>query len=228
MITIKVGPKTTFADLKDLGLELLGKDRLTHFRYIIGNYWEERKTGLNTENLFKEMLRLFKKKKIVKKLMDDGREEAIKHLINQDIDHILNVWCRKVYRILARGDDGVLWDQSITCERASIAIEEDSECQVIFEGKTYTCLVEGRRAIVGLIQNDYENTKVDSKTNIRSDFFTRRKLKVYNNFVGKTFWRTIGRITSVTVDLEDKGSVDKKDLFGQDTTIRRRRRKKTG
>jgi len=225
MKTIRVNSKTRIDDIKTLGLRLLGKETLEEINFLIGNYWEQRRSGLDTDTLFVEMVRLFKKKKLVKKMINDNREEAIKKLIEMDIKVILDRWCRQVRYILARSDDGNLVEQSITCESASVSIEEDSECKVMFKGREYDCLVEGRRAIVGKLKNEYETVKVDKETKERSDWFTRRKLRIFNNFVGRTFWRTIGRTSSNTVELSEKASLDKPDLFAEQTPIRRRRRK---
>ena len=170
MRTIKLNAGVKRDSLKNLGLRLLGSDRVEHFKFVIGNYWEERKTGLDTDILFMEMVRLFKKKKLVKKMINEGREQAIRYLIDQDINLILNRWCRQVYYVLSRGDDGNLLDQKLTCEKASIVIEEDSTCQVIFKGQEYECLVEGRRAIVGLVKNEYQTTRVDKDAGTVTDF----------------------------------------------------------
>jgi hypothetical protein len=78
------------------------------------------------------------------------------------------------------------------------------------------------------LKNEYETVKVDKDTNLQSEYFTRRKLRIFNNFVGKTFWRTIGRSSSRTVELAEKDSLDKVDLYGQQIPIRRRRRKSVG
>lgn len=228
MKTVKVNSKTRIDDIKTLGLRLLGKDTLEEITFILGNYWEQRKSGLDTDTLFIEMVRLFKKKKLVKKMINDNREEAIKKMIEMDIKVILDRWCRQVRYILARSDNGDLVEQSITCESASVSIEEDSECKVVFKGKAYDCMVEGRRAIIGKLKNEYETVKVDKDTNLQSEYFTRRKLRIFNNFVGKTFWRTIGRSSSRTVELAEKDSLDKVDLYGQQIPIRRRRRKSVG
>ena len=204
MITITVNEETNFDDLRQLGENLLGKDRVLHFKHIIGNYWEEKLTGLDTETLFREMVRIFKKKKFVKKLMDDGRDKAVKSMIEQDIKNILYVWSRKMYRLLSHSDKGILFTQNITCEKASIIIEEDSSCTVIFKGREYQSEVEGRRAINGLVINNYKWVSEDKEIGTKIDMHTRRKLKVYNNFVGKTFWRTVGRTASSHVELGEK------------------------
>lgn len=220
MITIKVDKETTWDELANLGESLLGKDRVLHFKHIIGNYWEQKITGLDTETLFREMVRIFKKKKVVKKLMDDGRDNAVKRLIEQDIKNILYVWGRKMYRILSRNEAGVLFTQSVTCEKASIIIEEDSSCTVMFKGREYQCEVDGRRAINGVVINNYQWVKADENGLNKADMHTMRKLRVYNNFVGKTFWRTVGRTYSSHVELGEKHP--ERD---EESPVKRRRKK---
>lgn len=190
MIRLIIDNNTNKEYIDDIGLKLLGEDRILHFTHIIGNYWEERKIGLDTQSLFREMLRLFKKKKIVKQLMNDGRDKAVRYLIKKDIETILSVFNKKARRLVAINPyNKELYLQTVCCEKSSVIIEEDSECVVKFKGETYENIVEGRRAIIGQFTSSYDDGE---------DFPTIKTLRVYNSFTRKTFWRTTGRTSVVT------------------------------
>jgi hypothetical protein len=213
MITVEINDKNSFEYIRDpkrIGIELLGQDRILHFKHIVGNYWEQRKSGLDTETLFKEMLRLFKKKKLVKQLINDGRDKSIQYIIDEDLKIIFNTFCKKAFRLIARNPDTKeVYNQILCCQNADVVIEEDSACVVSFKGHTYESLVEGRRAILGQLSSQYVTNSID-QNGVLNVFSTLRKLLVYNNFTRKTFWRTTGRLSSISV--EDCDAVKNKSM----------------
>lgn len=206
MIKVDVDSSTSLDIMDNIGILLLGNDRVRDIHFHIGNYWEQRKSGLDPVALFREMKRIFKKKKKVKELMNCSRDEAVRHMIEKDIENILNVWNKKIRRLLVFKKGGVLEEQSLFCEDASIVIEEDSNCTVIFKGEEFNSLVDGRRSIVGRCSCLYERQTVD-KEGEESVELVRRKMKVFNNFTRRTFWRTTGKWHTVVekeVDEKDK------------------------
>lgn len=209
MASVTITPKTTHRVLANLGEKLLGKTMVDDFIFRIGNYWDERRSGLNTEVLFKEMLRIFKKKKVVKELMQESREEAIKRMVNQDVRNIFNLWQWKVMRLVVRDVDHVPVNQVLTLNSASLLFEEDSTCEVLFKNDRFESLVEGRRAIVGKCSSLYNRQYTDDRGVFHNEDVTR-KLSVYNNFTRKTFWRTTGKTHQI---VEDLLKPDQKELF---------------
>ena len=95
MISVKVSKGTNREVIGNLGKHLLGPDRLRDISFHIGNYWDSRRSGLDTETLFREMLRIFKKKKLVKEMMNSSRDEAIQRMVERDVENVLHIWHNK-------------------------------------------------------------------------------------------------------------------------------------
>jgi hypothetical protein len=216
MASVTITPKTTHRVLANLGEKLLGKTMVDDFVFRIGNYWDERRGGLNTEVLFKEMLRIFRKKKVVKELMKESREEAIKRMVNQDVYNIFNLWQSKVMRLIVRDVNHIPLDQVLTCEKSGLLFEEDSTCEVLFKNDRFESLVEGRRAIIGKCSSLYNRQYTDDRGVFHNEDVTRR-LSVYNNFTRKTFWRTTGKTHTIVKDLLNpdgkKRKANRRELF---------------
>ena len=201
MAIVKIDSKTSMKIYSNLGERLLGKTVVEDFKDRIGRYWDERRGGLNTEILFKEMLRIFRKKKVVRELMKESREEAIKRLVDQDIRNIFNLWQTKTMRLIVRDVNNEVIPQTIECYSSGLLFEEDSSCEVLFKNDRFESLVEGRRAIVGKCFSNYNRTYTDSDGVFHNED-VKRYLVVYNNFTRKTFWRTTGKTHTIVKDLQ--------------------------
>jgi hypothetical protein len=224
MIHIKINKKTNRDQIASLGRDLLGEDRVRDITFHIGNYWDMRRSGLDTETLFREMLRIFKKKKLVKEMMNCSRDEAIQRMVERDVENVLHTWQRKCVRLLVRDANFDLVTQVLSCDTASLKIEEDSECKVVFRDDVFESTVEGRRSIVGKLRSEFVRKYVNDMNEAITENVTR-KLIVFNNFTRKTFWRTTGKVHTI-VELEEKDGVkvtkakkqrrgkQQKDLFG--------------
>lgn len=210
MISIKVSKSTNREVISNLGKNLLGPDRLRDIAFHIGNYWDGRRNGLDTETLFREMLRIFKKKKLVKEMMNCSRDEAIQRMVERDVENVLNIWHYKCLKLLARNESHELIPQTLICDDAFLKIEEDSECKVMFRDDIFESTVEGRRSIVGKVKNEYIRKYINVRNEEVTESVTRR-MKIYNNFTRKTFWRTTGKMRQIVEDItEGKEVVDKK------------------
>jgi uncharacterized protein YbjQ (UPF0145 family) len=202
MISVKVSKGTNREVIGNLGKHLLGPDRLRDISFHIGNYWDSRRSGLDTETLFREMLRIFKKKKLVKEMMNSSRDEAIQRMVERDVENVLHIWHNKCLKLLARNESYELISQTLTCDDALLKIEEDSECRVIFRDDIFESTVEGRRSIVGKLRNEYIRKYINDQNEPIEESVTRR-MKIYNNFTRKTFWRTTGKVRQIVEDITE-------------------------
>jgi hypothetical protein len=161
-------------------VKIVGKENVEHLRWVIGNYWEQKIAQLDTDKLFQELRILFKSKRKAKRTMNETRDEIAARVIDHDWNKIWGVFCKKIDRAIWRHvkTKNVL-SQTVHLRLADLVVEENSTCEVQFDGKGYTVDVEGRRSVVGQLTAIYGDRV--------------RIMNIKNRFVGRTFWQCQGR-----------------------------------
>jgi hypothetical protein len=163
-----------------LFVKIVGKANVEHLQWVIGNYWEQKISRLDTDALYEELRILFHSKRRAKRTMNETRDEIASRVIECDWGRIWKTFKQKVERCLWKHPKTKgLVAQTIQLHGADLVIEENSTCEVHFEGKGYTVDIEGRRSIVGNL------------TSVNRD--KTRVMNVKNRFVGRTFWQCQGR-----------------------------------
>lgn len=161
-------------------VKIVGKANVEHLKFVIGNYWEQKLAALDTDALFNELRILFKSKRKAKRTMNETRDEIAARVIDRDWHNIWTTFCKKIDRTIWRHvKTKKVLAQTIRLHMADLVIEENSTCEVQFDGKGYTVDVEGRRSVVGQL------------TSINGDRV--RVMNIKNRFVGRTFWQCQGR-----------------------------------
>lgn len=171
-------PKTALTE--SVFIKIVGKANVEHLRWVIGNYWEQKISRLDTDTLFNELRILFHSKRKAKRTMNETREEIASRVIDCDWDRIWRTFKRKIERcIWVHPKTKAVVQQTVHLHMADLVIEENSTCEVQFEGKGYTVEIEGRRSVIGHL------------TAVNKD--KTRVMHVKNRFVGRTFWQCQGR-----------------------------------
>ncbi len=163
-----------------LFVKIVGKENAEHLKWVIGNYWEQKLAALDTDALFTELRILFKSKRKAKRTMIETRDEVAARVIDHDWHRIWATFCKKIDRTIWRDAKTTKTQaQVIRLHMADLVIEENSTCEVQFNGTGYTVDVEGRRSVIGHL------------TSVRGDRV--RVMNIKNRFVGRTFWQCQGR-----------------------------------
>lgn len=164
-------------------IKVVGKANVEHLKWVIGNYWEQKITRLDTDKLFTEMRILFRSKRRAKRVMNETRDEIAVRSLEWDWNRIWHTFTKKLERAVWRNlKTRDVLSQTVQLTLADLVIEENSTCQVEFKGQGYTVEVEGRRSIVG----QFVATK-------RTKGRAVRIMNIRNRFVGRTFWQCQGR-----------------------------------
>lgn len=161
-------------------VKIVGQQNTEHLKFVIGNYWEEKLAKLDTEKLFNELRILFRSKRKAKRTMNETREEIAARVIERDWYNIWTTFCKKIDRTIWRHPKTkAVLVQTVQLHMADLVIEENSTCDVQFDGHQYSVDVEGRRSVVGQL------------TAVNGDRV--RIMNIKNRFVGRTFWQCQGR-----------------------------------
>ncbi len=161
-------------------VKVVGAANVEHLKFVIGNYWEQKLAALDTEKLFDELRILFHSKRKAKRVMNETRDEIAARVIEHDWHNIWMTFCRKIDRCIWRHiKTKNVVAQVIRLHMADLVIEENSTCEVQFNGQGYTVDVEGRRSVIGQLIAVHGDRK--------------RIMNIKNRFVGRTFWQCQGR-----------------------------------
>jgi hypothetical protein len=166
---VKLVPLDELCLEKRLVREAIGSDRWDDWRDEIAAYWEQEIEGINETQLKEALVRMYGERD-GKQLLCASRSEQVQRLADAESLHVLRSFALKVRRhVKGPGDRFEGWD---------LKLEQHaySEAEVIHEGRTTRCLVDGLVCISGEVVVRHPDGKAE-------------RLAVFSRWISHPFWQ---------------------------------------
>jgi hypothetical protein len=155
--------------LNEKVVRLFGKERLEQWKDRIAVYWEETIDGIDQEQLFHALARLYGKKE-GRKLLRASRSDQVKAIVDGEGRWLVSQFVKKI--------EGVVRGPEDRLETAGLRLEEHpySEADIVHEGTTTHYKVDGIICITGGVSVYHPDG-------------TTHEVTVFSKWVSHPFWQ---------------------------------------